>query len=85
VCNTGSMLCGTNPVCTNVTRSNANCGGCGVQCEAGQACRDGVCGCHGNRVMCDGICVNVRNDPGNCGTCGNSCGGGHCAGGVCRN
>ncbi|MEM6791539.1 MAG: hypothetical protein AAF715_28740 [Myxococcota bacterium] len=47
-----------------------NCGGCGVQCAAGDACVAGVCVCE---ECGTGSCVDLDTDPNNCGECGEIC------------
>src|SRR5579863_5032074 len=55
VCPNGQAACG--PQCIDVTRSPANCGGCGIPCVAGQTCQAGVCACASGPSACDGTCA----------------------------
>jgi hypothetical protein len=81
---------GTPPVCVNTQSSVANCGGCGIKCEAGQVCGATGCGCPGSFDLCGaddsgagGKCTNTKTDRTNCGTCGNDCGNKACHNGGC--
>jgi hypothetical protein len=60
---------------SSTATDNANCGGCGVRCAAGQVCSAGACTttCAGMATNCSGDCVNTQTDPANCGMCGNAC------------
>lgn len=72
-CGIGERCC--DGACTDVRRSLANCGDCGVLCAAA-----------GLPECCGGACVDLLDDPANCGSCGRAClpgqtcGGGHCRG-----
>jgi hypothetical protein len=60
--------------------SPENCGGCGVACDAGQACvlnSDGVpeCRCPKGKTFCLDVCVDLKTDPNHCGACLSGCGG----------
>ena len=61
--------------CVNFGLDPDNCGGCGIQCGAGEVCSAGSCGtsCWGNESICDGRCTSVATDAANCGACGNVC------------
>ncbi len=61
--------------CVNFGLDPANCGGCGIQCAAGEVCSAGSCGtsCWGNESICDGRCTSLATDSENCGACGNAC------------
>ncbi|MFO0607205.1 MAG: fibrinogen-like YCDxxxxGGGW domain-containing protein [Polyangiales bacterium] len=59
----------------NVNVDNANCGGCGRACAAGQVCASGTCmtTCASGTTNCSGTCANTATDPSNCGACGTAC------------
>jgi hypothetical protein len=66
--------------CASVVSDNANCGGCGVHCAAGQVCSGGACAtdCQPDERLCGdaaggGACVSLADDPDNCGACGAVC------------
>ncbi|MBQ9817019.1 MAG: hypothetical protein IJM59_06090 [Proteobacteria bacterium] len=61
--------------CVDLKNDAANCGTCGVACEAGQSCVEGVCQlvCAGSLAECNGACVEVTKDSHNCGACGTVC------------
>ena len=94
-CNAPQTLCGGR--CVNTAIAPRNCGACGVVCEAGQKCAQGVCGgasnananaatttCNAPKTLCGGRCVNTEFAPRNCGACGVVCEAGQkCAKGVC--
>jgi hypothetical protein len=61
-----------------------SCGGCGVECSAGDPCRAGVCGCPPGLTGCSEVCTNLRTDAASCGACGASCPlGAVCVSGIC--
>jgi len=78
-CPSNQVLCGG--ICVLLSNDPANCGGCSVQCAAGEACEDGQCAihCSPGSVLCGGgdagppTCVDLLTDDANCGVCGNSC------------
>lgn len=77
-CTGGQVIC--NGVCADQQTDTENCGTCGIQCPAGQACALGKCAtaCPNGDNICKGgngksSCVNVRTDNTNCGACGKSC------------
>jgi hypothetical protein len=89
-CNAPQTLCGGR--CVNTAFAPRNCGACGVVCEAGQKCAQGVCGgasnattsCNAPQTLCGGRCVNTAIAPRNCGACGVVCEAGQrCVKGVC--
>jgi Stigma-specific protein, Stig1 len=74
----GLILCGA--MCVTPETDTENCGTCGNQCAAGEACVNGVCGtqCPTGNLLCakDGgaaTCVNAMTDNANCGACGAAC------------
>ena len=82
-CPSGTLCSGT---CTNTQSDNANCGGCGKACKAGEVCTVGKCAvsCPGGQTDCNGTCANTQTDPNNCGACSAKCPpGSACAGGKC--
>jgi hypothetical protein len=55
-----------------------NCGGCGIKCPDGLACRKGNCGCPPGLTACGddachSRCLRLDSDDYNCGACGNAC------------
>jgi len=58
---------------TDVMMNPKHCGACGVECPEGVPCNNGVCGCAGGLVSCNGQCVDILTDDDNCGACGNVC------------
>jgi cysteine-rich repeat protein len=72
-------------VCTDLMTNAMNCGGCGIVCDAGQTCSQGICNCQAGLVMCAGNCVDVMSDPVHCGACSAPCGTSEiCVAGVCE-
>ena len=82
-CRAGQTNCAG--FCFDLQSDAANCGGCAVACNAGQACNSGVCGCGPGLTSCGGTCRNLSNDPLRCGACnGAACAPGQvCANGTC--
>jgi len=88
-CENGAC-CGTE--CIDTRLNARNCGGCGIQCEAGTVCSNGKCGCLptgtacGSGQSCCGNqgCKSLSSDIKNCGGCGQNCGdGATCENGAC--
>jgi len=80
-------------VCIDTNIDARNCGGCGVQCEAGTVCANGKCGCLPTGVACGtgqsccgtSGCKSTASDINNCGACGKACGAGStCEAGACK-
>lgn len=84
-CPQGLVLCGD--VCADLTSDPANCGSCGLVCDAGFSCLGGGCEsvCPPPELLCGNACIDVRTDPDNCGACdavceeGQVCRAGQCA------
>ncbi len=72
-CSSGETLCGDQ--CVNVQTSNANCGACDLQCNAGELCSRGSCqtSCEAPLVECGSSCVDLTKDTDHCGECNNAC------------
>jgi hypothetical protein len=82
-CPIGQTAC--SGTCIDTQTDNANCGGCGNACSAGQTCMAGVCTCPMGQMTCSGACVDTQTDNANCGACGNACPVGQtCMAGACR-
>jgi hypothetical protein len=78
--------------CSDPLYDSNNCGKCGIVCQAGTGCQQGVCvamasqdagvtqQCTYPGKMCQNamgaFCANVMSDPQNCGGCGFACGAG---------
>lgn len=78
----------------SVPSTAQHCGGCNINCQANESCRDGLCvrpACTAPFAICraslrDGgtdDCVNLQVDRLNCGRCGNDCVG-NCVDGKCQ-
>jgi stigma-specific protein Stig1 len=81
-CTSSQTCCGG--ACTDTSRDNANCGGCGNACTNGGACQGGQCICPSGYTICSDQCVNTETDTNNCGACGNACASGEtCQSGQC--
>ena len=95
-CAPGFTLCGG--ICAELSSDPANCGACGVVCEADPggatvSCAGGEClytvtgpmACAPGFTLCGGICAELSSDPANCGACGVVCSpqAPSCIGGVC--
>ena len=83
-CPAGQLLCGRE--CADTQLDPANCGGCAVDCAAGELCSMGTCGlsCVGGTTRCGDACVDTASDPVNCGGCGAACAPGElCSAGAC--
>ena len=86
----GGQCCGDR--CVDTSIDPKNCGGCNLECDSGQLCRSGSCGCLpsgtkcGTGQTCCGQtgCVSLQSDIKNCGSCGHQCGdGATCMNGAC--
>ncbi|MDQ3032929.1 MAG: hypothetical protein M3Y87_10965 [Myxococcota bacterium] len=82
-CDLGEILC--DDLCVDGRSDPDHCGGCGIECAAGEVCSAGVCAptCIPPLVLCDGLCIDVSSDPDNCGACGVVCASGICIDGEC--
>ncbi len=83
-CPAGQELCGD--FCAAVALDPNHCGGCFLQCKAGEVCSEGACAasCGGGTTQCGEVCADTMLDPANCGECGKTCPAGEtCAGGAC--
>jgi hypothetical protein len=68
------LSCG--PACIDPRYDPMNCGGCGMPCDAGDACDLGTCHgapCQNGLVFCGAGCVDVKNDVQHCGGCAGEC------------
>ncbi|MCB9531607.1 MAG: SUMF1/EgtB/PvdO family nonheme iron enzyme [Myxococcales bacterium] len=85
VCREEEVACGSRCVPSSSLAADAlNCGGCGIECSAGEVCEVGRCVCAAGLELCDGVCTAVAEDAAHCGGCGRACdGSGACFGGVC--
>lgn len=87
----GERLINCSGVCRDLTRDGANCGGCGLTCNAGQSCVNSACvpnqqpqSCTGGLTSCNNVCCNLQTDTNNCGACGRTCAAGQtCNAGTC--
>lgn len=76
-CAAGATQC--NGTCTLLASDGANCGHCGVTCQADEVCLQGRCSaCGGTASACEADggrrCVSLETDQLNCGRCGRVCG-----------
>jgi hypothetical protein len=84
-CPSGERLC--DGECVSILSDHSNCGECGKECAAAEACYGGSClvECPAGLSPCGGTCVDTRSDLENCGACGNACSGeAVCSGGECE-
>lgn len=83
VCSSPLVSCGN--ACVDPSSDEANCGGCGQDCDPGAVCTSGNCNCPPNTTDCgNGCTTGLQTDPLNCGTCGNNCDAtGSCVSGQC--
>lgn len=56
----------------DLSKDPKNCGGCGIECAAGEACLKGVCQCNPGPSGCDCL-TDFESDLNNCGGCGLIC------------
>jgi hypothetical protein len=81
-CAAGGKLCGG--TCIDVATDEANCGDCGVTCDAGEVCDAGVCGCPVGQMVCGGVCTDTLTNSDHCGACDDPCATGvSCTNGAC--
>lgn len=75
-CGAGQTLCDV--ACVGVSDDVNNCGACGVHCDPGATCEQGMCkstvpACNPGLTRCGGDCINTQTNADNCGACGNAC------------
>jgi hypothetical protein len=82
-CDLGELRCGE--LCVRPDSSPLHCGGCGIECDAGEVCAGGTCedSCSLPRMICGDVCVDPERDPDHCGDCGVACPSGVCIDGEC--
>jgi hypothetical protein len=83
LCDLGEIFC--DDLCRDARTDPLHCGGCGIECAAGEVCAGGVCRptCDSPLLLCGGRCIDVSSDPDNCGGCGIVCASGICIDGEC--
>ena len=70
-CPVGEILCAGQ--CVDPAVDAANCGACGVTCDARATCQLGGCDCAPGLSACGAACVDLASDPAHCGSCGLAC------------
>jgi Stigma-specific protein, Stig1 len=76
-CPVGEVLCAGQ--CVDPTSDAANCGACGVTCDARATCQRGACDCAPGLSACGTACIDLASDPAHCGACGIACFGTVCS------
>ncbi|NLD56604.1 MAG: hypothetical protein GX651_00530 [Methanomicrobiales archaeon] len=73
VCAADRVKC--NNTCVDLRSDGMHCGLCGVECEPGQVCQNGVCqkSCTPGKTSCPDGCFNLMSDKDHCGSCLNDC------------
>lgn len=77
--------CGT-LLCVELSTDEKHCGVCGMACDPGMICAEGIClnPCEEGQRLCGSRCVDTASDSGHCGRCGHVCGSGSsCEDSVC--
>lgn len=82
------VLCeSSQPACVDLSVDPKNCGECGAQCSANQACSAGKCvgRCAVTTTTCNATCTFLETDPLNCGQCFHACASNEgCEQGICK-
>jgi hypothetical protein len=76
-CPVGEVLCAGR--CVDPASDAANCGACGVTCDARATCQRGACDCAPGLSTCGASCVDLASDPSHCGGCAIACFGAVCS------
>ncbi len=73
VCAADRVNC--NNTCVDLRSDSMHCGLCGVECEPGQFCLNGVCmkTCAAGKTSCPDGCFDLMSDKDHCGSCLNDC------------
>jgi hypothetical protein len=71
ICPVGEVAC--HDRCVDLASDAANCGGCGVTCDARATCEASACRCGPGLAACGAACVDPLSDPAHCGTCATAC------------
>lgn len=72
VCPSGETDCDGR--CVSILSDEANCGACGVACDALETCSAGTCGCAPGVGVCGDVCTDLARDAQHCGACETVCG-----------
>jgi len=73
VCAADRVKC--NNTCVDLRSDSMHCGLCGVECEKGQFCLNGMCqkSCSAGKTSCPDGCFDLMSDKDHCGSCLNDC------------
>jgi hypothetical protein len=71
ICPVGEVAC--HDRCVDLASDAANCGGCGVTCDARATCEQSSCRCGPGLTLCGGACVDLLSDAAHCGACATAC------------